>query len=128
MINDKINILSINTKPVSATTVGRAIINTTTLYVTVSSGIDVNMYVYGVGIAPNTRVMNVDIHSNIITLSSNTTSAINGLVYFSDGGLTSFSQDLPWHVSSDFVGVDGYSDNKKIVITFSDSEIGRAHV
>ena len=122
MINDKINILSINTKPVSATTVGRAIINTTTLYVTVSSGIDVNMYVYGVGIAPNTRVMNVDIHSNIITLSSNTTSAINGLVYFSDGGLTSFSQDLPWHVSSDFVGVDGYSDNKKIVITFSDSD------
>jgi len=33
---------------------------------------------------------------------------------------TSFTKDLEWDIVSDFIGLDGYVDNKKIVVSFSD--------
>jgi hypothetical protein len=38
------------------------------------------------------------------------------------GNTAPFTTDLKWDVSSEFLGLDGYIDNKKIVITFADTD------
>ena len=42
--------------------------------------------------------------------------------YASNNGTDSFTNDINWKVSSKFVGLDGYTDPKKLIITYTDED------
>ena len=35
---------------------------------------------------------------------------------------SAFTTDMPWDIVSEYIGLDGYVDNKKLVVTFADSD------
>jgi hypothetical protein len=57
-----------------------------------------------------------DSRSNIVVKDSINVLNINTV----QGSTNSFTSDIQWEIVSSYVGLDGYIDNKKIVITFAD--------
>jgi hypothetical protein len=59
-----------------------------------------------------------DSRSNVVVKDSINVLNINTI----QGSTNSFTSDIKWEIVSSYIGLDGYIDNKKIVITFADSD------
>jgi hypothetical protein len=68
-------------------------------------------FYYDKGQTVYNSVSNSSVRDKIKVLSINT-----------DGNIKSYTTDFSWDVVAEYIGLDGYVDNKKIVISFSDSD------
>lgn len=127
IVNDVVSVLSINTNPSEISTIANGTVETNILTIINGVGVYVGMLVSGdVGIPYNTLVSNVSLLPNgTITVSlSNTLTAnvSNTNISFSNIGTSTFTTDINWQITSEYIGLDGYVDTKKVVVSFLDSD------
>ena len=96
--------------------------------VSVNSGVGIfsGMLIQGTGILPNTLVTNVNILNTgevLLTLSNQLqTTIISSIVSFTIPGVATYTNDIVWQITSSYIGLDGYVDTKKVVISFLDTD------
>ena len=123
IVNDLIKVLSNNSNPSAVTTVVSGLTGTNTLTVVNPIGIVIGMLVNGTGtgIADNSIV--IDVIDTTVTLSKNLTATITAdNTSFTNPGIATFTNDIIWQISSEYIGADGYIDTKKVVVSFLDSD------
>jgi len=126
VVNDLIKILNINSNPSVISTIATG--NAGSYSITITSGIGIfsGMLVEGTGINTNTLVTDLSVSSNgIVTLTLNksvTYNIISSLISFTIPGVSTFTNDIIWQISSEYIGSDGYIDTKKVVVSFLDSD------
>lgn len=125
IVNDIISVLSINKNPSSIVTIANGLKNNNIISIVNGVGIHIGMLVVGNNIPSNTVVTDVTNNNDVIaiTISKSLTEKIeNGEVSFTNIGTSTYTGDINWQITSEYVGLDGYVDTKKVVVSFLDSD------
>jgi hypothetical protein len=127
IVDDTINILSVNVNKSVVESVATGVVGSNIIEVLNPTGITLGMIVQdyaGNTIVPiDTLVIKIQSYGNFVklTLSNNLLSALIGNITFKNIGSTSFTQDILWKPVAPYIGIDGYVDTKKLVVSFMDT-------
>ena len=125
IVKDVISVLSINKNPSAIMTIANGAYNANVITVVNGVGIYIGMLVVGNYIPVNTVVTDIVNTNDVIaiSLSKSLTGIItNGEVSFNNIGTSTYTKDIDWQITSEYIGLDGYVDTKKVVVSFLDSD------
>lgn len=124
IVNDLIKVLSINSNPSVITTLASGLAGDTKITVSSGIGIIAGMKIEGYGISENTIVVDVTTADTVkLTLSNPILYTVTSeIVSLKIASISTFTNDIVWQISSEYIGTDGYIDTKKVVISFLDTD------